>query len=861
MLQRLVVLLGLLSGVFGYAKTVSSVAISPQGAVIVVGTSVQYAVACTYSDGSRDDCSGGGGASWSTPTKALSVSNSGQVTWNSTFNPQNKSLFPSGAQTALGLVHVTVGGLSDTGELLAQNPGDIFVVWMTPDPGFYGDIQTGAYPTPTVVVGSTVTMGAGFTWGPSGSANPFQMTCNWSSSDNKIATINRYGLATAVSPGSVTMTCGAAGNGKYGTAQYSGNSFKFDVVSPKPTLRTWYVRPKGGTPFVNSGQTPHGQCDGLHDADYPGSGVNQPCAVGNFRYLWTDQVTRNHEQWMIGSGDTVVIRQNPNGYNLGLDQASPSYGGSAIAPINCGNPDCYMPSIPSGTAAHHTQILGENNGSCTSYSAKTKLLVTYASFYGINVKDSQYVDVACLEVTQVAACAYSGAFTNKCPGNGNYGRYGIVESALTSNVTYTDLFIHGLALEGIRGATGGGVVANRVHIRGVPFAGFDMDDIPHSLSNISVAGGLTMNNSITEFVGCVEEKPIVHNYPYIECRDQQTGGYGDGFGTGSTTGNWSFDHDIWRYNFQDGLDLLHSGLQSLSITNSQAYGNDGNQYKLGSANNVVFQNNVALSNCKRVGELIGDEPATAIVPGVDLCRADGGDVILSFYAYGNYMLQHNTMAGYGDVMLSYECDFGSDNCSTANTTLQNNILLGYADNGYNDDRKAASLCAATASDCNNAPSSFPPNRGWAIRSNNLFYNFRDGCPAVSGRKEICADPRFVNEPVFRITKESQMDPIDFRLSSGSPAIGAGVLIKGLTKDIVGVDRPDPPSLGAYEHTKDDRPVTPPQKNDLDAGLWFRFLAWTRQLADKCFALVRRVGHALRNVLKAIVIRLHILPGH
>ena len=66
-----------------------------------------------------------------------------------------------------------------------------------------------------------------------------------------------------------------------------------------------------------------------------------------------------------------------------------------------------------------------------------------------------------------------------------------------------------------------------------------MDDTPHSLGNISVAGGFTMNNSITEFVGCVEEYPIVHKYPYIECRDSETGGYGDGFGTASTTGDWS----------------------------------------------------------------------------------------------------------------------------------------------------------------------------------------------------------------------------------------------------------------------------------------------------------------------------------
>jgi hypothetical protein len=862
MLQRLLVLLVLFSGTLGFSKTVSSVAISPQGAVILVGTSVQYKVVCTYSDASKDDCTAAGGATWATPTAALSVTSSGLVSWDAKYDPNNKAQFPSGAQTALGIVKVSAGGQFDTGQLLAQPPNTPFVIFTTPDGGIYGDIQTGTYPTPTVAVGATVTIGAGFTGVNGSSANPFQMACNWTSSDNRVATINRYGMATAVAPGPVTMTCGAAGNGKYASMKYSGNTFPFNVVAPTPTMQTWYVRPKGGTPFVSKSQTPSGQCDGKHDADYPGSGVNQPCAVGNLRYLWTDQVTKNHEQWMIGPGDTVIVRQNPNGYNLGMDALSPAYGGkTGYQPINCGNPDCFMPTVPSGTAAHHTRILGEKYDSCHADSAKTKLLVTWASKVGINVRDSQFVDISCMEVTQVQPCAYSGSFTNRCPGDSNYGRGGITQSAFTSNVTFNDMFVHGLAQEAVNGATGGGVVYNYLHIRGVPDAGFDMDDGPHNFSNISVAGGLTMNNSITEFSGCIEEHPQVHNYPYIECRDQETGGYGDGFGTGSTTGNWNFDHDIWRYNYQDGLDLLHSGMQSLSITNSQAYGNVGNQFKIGSSQNVLFQNNVALSNCKRVGQVIGDEPARAIVPGVNFCRAGGGPLVLSFYAYGNYAVQNNTMVGYGDVALSYFCDSGSDSCSAANTMLQNNIFMGYADNGYNDNRKAATFCAMTATDCNNAPSIYPPNLGWAVRSNNLYYNFRDRCPALASKKEICADPRFLNEPPLRISKESEMDAIDFRLAFDSPAIGAGVTIKDLTTDIVGVERPNPPGLGAYEHTKDDKPVsTSSSRNDLFAGVWLRFFDWIRELADRCLAWMRRLAHLLRAAAKAIAIRLHLAHG-
>jgi hypothetical protein len=854
MLKRVLLFALFLSGSTAYSKTVSSVAISPQGAVIVVGTTLQYSVVCTYSDTSTDNCAAAGGATWSTPTTAMSIDSSGLASWKSSEDPHDGKIFPNGAQTALGLVRVTAGGQSDTGQLLAQSAKDTFYIYMTPDPGFYKDLQGGGQLPINVVAGSTVTIGAGFTSNTVSSGNPFQMTCNWSSSNNSIATVSRYGMATAVSPGNVTITCGAGGNGKFGTEPGSGRTFSFNVVAPKVSARTWYVRPNGGTPFVSKGETPKGQCDGKHDADYPGSGVNQPCAMGNLRYLWTDQVTRDKEQWIIGAGDTVIVRQKATGYNLGMDAQSPAYGGkTGYQPINCGNPDCYMPTIPSGTASNHTRILGENYESCRADSAKTKVLVSWGSKNGINVKDSQFVDVQCLDITDNAACAYSGNYTNHCTNTSDQGLTGIFESALTASVNYTDIFIHGLSANGIHGATGAGVVANYVHIRAMPTAGIDMDDIPHGLGNISVAGGFTMNNSITEFTGCIEEYPVVHNDPYIECRDSETGGYGDGFGTASTTGDWSFDHDIWRYNFQDGLDLLHSGLQSLSITNSQSYGNDGNQYKVGSADSVIFQNNTAVANCKRIGQIIGDEPASAIVPGVNLCRANGGWLVLAFSPYGKYVVQNNTLVGYGDVALGYGCVSGGDNCSSADTILRNNIFLAYADN---ENERAAMFCAIDPSkqDCNNFLSNYPVNQGWSVRSNNLYYNFRSGCPALSKKKEICADPRFLNEPALRITAESMFDPVDFRLSFNSPAIGAGVVVEGITKDLAGVDRANPPSLGALEHTKDDRPVSSQSKNDvLDAGIWVRFLAWIREIADRGRSMIRSLAHSIRASLREKII--------
>jgi Bacterial Ig-like domain (group 2) len=834
-----------------YAKTLKSVAIAPQGAVIVVGTSAQYKVTCTYSDSSTDNCGAAGGATWTTPTNALTVTSEGVATWNVSYDPHNATYFPNGPQTAIGIVAVTAGGLSDQGQLLAQSAADTFMIYTTPASNIYTDNQTGAALPINVVVGSTVTIGAGFTnnhvqSGQSG--NPFQFACNWSSSNTAVATVSRYGLATAVAPGSVTIKCGVAGDGVYATKNSGGYSptdtFTFNVVAPTPTSQTWYVRPDGGTPYVNRQTTPSGQCNGKYNVSYAstgGRGVNQNCAMGNLRYLWTDEVTANYERWMIGPGDTVIVAQNSKGYNLGKDARGVDKGGSTTLPINCGNSaQCYMPTIPSGTAAQHTKILGANYANCHDDSAKSQLNVSWSSQNGFSTKDSQFVDVACFVVTQQAQCGGSGSYTNVCTNANNFGGTGIIESALTASVTYTDIFIHGLSNQGIFGATGAGVSANYLHIRGVPLAGINMDDAPWLFGNMSVAGGFTMTNSITEFVGCVEENPVVHNYPYIECRDSETGGYGDGFGTASTTGNWSFDHDIWRYNFQDGLDLLHSGLQSLTVTNSSSYGNDGQAYKIGSADTVIFQNNIAVENCRRIGSVIGDEPASAVIQGVNLCRADGNWVNLEFSPYGTYTLQNNTFVGYGDVALGYTCGPGADRCATAKTTLQNNLFLGYSNRAYADGQKPALFCASVDGNCNHNLSQFPANQGWAIRDHNLYFSFRTGCPTPRTTGEICVEPHFIREPSLSMTSESAMEALAFYPSSDSSAKGAGIAIPGLLLDYAGKVRPNPPSIGAFEYASGDKSTSEaPKKDTLFIVLWIRFLAWIRQVACRCCSLVDR----------------------
>ena len=788
---------GSASYAIGGTRTVTAVAISPQGGVVQSGSTLQFSVRCTYSDSSFDNCAAVGGATWSSSAfTAMSVNSSGLATW---------AIDPGLGGAVSYNVLVSAGGITDRAQVFGQHPGDTWYQYVTPRSGG------------NVVVGSTVTIGEGFVVNNASqgvSGTPFQSSCNWTSSNTAIATVDRHGQTTGISPGTVNITCGRAGNGVFGSSTANGwvapgNVIALNVVAGGTGGTTWYVLPGGGTLY--SATNTSGQCSGKVNQTYAytgGTGVDQACGVGNIRNLWADGVTYQLLQWVISGGDTVIVAQNSAGYNTGLDSpgGSPSW-----TPINCsGNSyGCFMPSIPSGTAAQHTRILGANFASCHADSAKTLLNVSYQGLTAFNVTNSQFADIACFEVSDKAHCSTNSNYTNHCGATDNYGSDGILEGALTGSVTYTDLFIHGLANEGIHGATGVGVVGNYIHIRGNPEAGIDMDDQPWNSSNISVAGGFTLTYSTTEFSGCVEEYPVVHNYPYIECRDANVGGYGDGFGTASTTGNWLFDHDTWQYNYQDGLDLLHSGMQNLTVTNSLSLGNDGQTYKIGSGDNVVFQNNIGMANCARIYTTIGDEPASAIVPGVVGCRAGVG-MVFRFTNTGTYKVQNNTYVGYFDSPVDIGCEWSWDFCNNATTVFQNNLTLGYVNNINGDGLVPAMFYLETADSSvpsNHTSIYMPANNGWALRDHNLFYNVRGAgstdsswCPSPLNTGDSCntRDPLFVGEPASPMSSESSLDNFNFKPAAGSPAIGTGIAIPGITTDYTGATRPNPPSIGAVE---------------------------------------------------------------
>lgn len=887
---------------------VVSVSISPQGAVLQSGSSLQFHATCTYRNHKQDNCEAAGGAAWSVSRPTVtSVSSAGlateivppawqpshayslgalvtdsngyieqaavagtsgsSITWpqlgdqdndssGGTFaeqdyftDLQNNGICPCGVVDGTvqwnlvgttydpSFVVATVGGISDKAGLYRQHPGDTWYQYPTPDYASYKDSISGDPLPLNVAVGSTVTIGSGVVLNDptndNGEGQPFDDSCNWKSSDPSVATVDRHGLTTGISPGTTEITCARAGDGNFGASSVSGwiapgNVISLNVVRGGNGHTTWYVLPGGGTLY--SPTNSNGQCSGKANRTYAqagGAGVDQPCGAGNIRDLWADGVTPGQLKWVISGGDTVIVAPNSAGYNLGLDEGS----ASGWEPVNCTGTTfgrgCMMPSIPSGTRWNPTRILGANYRNCSSDAAKTLLDVTYGASAGINVKDSQFVQIGCFEITDQSQCSNDYPFTHRCnkPVD-NYGLDGIQESALTSYVSFDNIFVHGLAEEGISGASGLGVVYNHLHLRGNPIGGFNMDDSPWGLGNISVAGGLTMLNSITEFTGCVEEYPVVHQYPYIECRDQKTGGYGDGFGTGSDTGNWFFDHDTWQYNYQDGLDLLHSGLQNLTVINSLSRGNEGQSFKIGSAEHVLFYNNIAISNCFRLGEPFGDEPASALVPGggppgngYGLCRA-GGNLAFDYVGGGTYQFFFNTIEGTNnnDTPIGLGCTASYDSCASAKSVFRDNLEMGFLDllntKAQNDGAIPALIYVGLADLENQSYQNstvMPPHTGFTVRDHNLFFGVRDGtggyqtgtnwCPPVLGPGESCntLDPLFENEPARPISAESDFDsPKTWVPSSNSPAKGAGVWIPGINRDHDGKRRSYPPTLGAIQ---------------------------------------------------------------
>lgn len=527
---------------------------------------------------------------------------------------------------------------------------------------------------------------------------------------------------------------------------------------------TWFVRPDGGD---------RKQCNGRADAPYRGHGANQPCAFKHPQNLFSTGEYGN-KAWIIAGGDTVVLRGGP--YRMGYTGPNAN-DHPGLCP---GDPyGCFMPPVPSGYDHQPTRFLGGNFAHCDY---KTQLYGGYGLSLVINVSGSKHIDLECLEITAHGTCSRLGGPTSGVKSCGSslplpdYASVGIGTNQSTADLTLRNLDIHGFASRGIIGAIGGDVFVDHVRIAFNAGAGWDFDD--GSGTHSAPGAAVHASNLLVEWNGCNEEYPITSAHPAASCFDQDHAGYGDGIGTPDTPLDFTCDHCVFRYNTQDGFDLLHTGGSDITITNSESYGNMGQQWKLGAMHTVVFRNNVTVHNCSRLSA-----PMNGVPDGYNrnlslFCRAGGDGIAFVVTNDGSYSFQNNTYLGYGTTSYDITC---SGTCTQPNIIFQNNLHVGYKN--PRDGRLPAIFYAAGLS-----------SNPFQARDHNLYFRMRS-CP--SGPLERCVDPQLANLPVWR--GESSLDAMDLHLQSGSPARGTGIAVPGLTYDQSGVARPESGSsdIGAF----------------------------------------------------------------
>ena len=140
--------------------------------------------------------------------------------------------------------------------------------------------------------------------------------------------------------------------------------------------------------------------------------------------------------------------------------------------------------------------------------------------------------------------------------------------------------------------------------------------------------------------------------------------------------------------------------------------------------------------------------------------------------------------------------FTNDCANTGVVTIKNNLFYNTGSDDY------GMMCLV-----NNIA-------GATTHSNNLYYrsasaNFtkvKDGSTYAQTASQVLSweSAAVVLDPLFKSTGT------DFHLQAGSPAIGAGVTIPGITKDMEGVTLNNPPDIGCYQSVNNViTSITPP----------------------------------------------------
>jgi hypothetical protein len=294
----------------------------------------------------------------------------------------------------------------------------------------------------------------------------------------------------------------------------------------------WYVRLDGGTRY-DATNAPNGQCDGAHDAAYPGTGTNQPCAFNSPVWFYERGDYSGYNHWVGSGGDTYFIRgalKDNVTYRIGWFQASAANDANGLySGIPGDAAGSGVPTPPSGTSSAHTMFLGENYAACTAQPSRTQLHGGWGVYTVMTIASTQYIDVQCLDLTDFSSCGKQGQVHGCTQGIDDFSTDGLHLDNGTQHALVRNVRVHGLAAGGFSGPTGDDVLLDHVEAIGNASSGWNSDNGTDGF------GVVNIQNFNISWNGCAEEYPIVHALPYSDCTDDSSGGYGDGFGTASKT--------------------------------------------------------------------------------------------------------------------------------------------------------------------------------------------------------------------------------------------------------------------------------------------------------------------------------------
>jgi hypothetical protein len=415
---------------------------------------------------------------------------------------------------------------------------------------------------------------------------------------------------------------------------------KATAVPAAQSGTTYYVRTDGGTAT---------QCTGRSDARYPGSGTGQACAWKNPNIALPNSGTRR-----IAGGDTLII-------------------GAGTYQIGNGG---YMQPVPSGTSTARTRILGKGG-------TTPRLVGVGGTHRVLNLDGSSNVEIGNLEITDDSDCVHKHSSPRaRCTDAMQWARVGLY-ARNSGNVWLHDVDIHGMAARGMNAGALRDWTIERVKLNRNGTAGWD-GNVDGDGSN---SGKMILRDIEIAWNGCGER--VATGEPWA-CWAQTTGGYGDGFGTTNTGGQWLIEDAFVHHNTSDGLDLRYmDGADGTSVTMRRVYAvaNAGNQVKI--KGNSLVENSVLVGHCtyfRRKYDMAAK----------DLCRGDGSTLQLVLTGNDTATVRRNTIAGEGAVQIGHSEGDASDRVE-----IRDNVVVGfpYAErpflqSAFNGGRSRATIRAA-----------------------------------------------------------------------------------------------------------------------------------------------------------------------